>query len=91
MSLERRIRDKLAAGLSPSRLDVINDSHAHSGHAGDNGTGQTHFTVHVAADRFRGLGRLERHRIVNALLIEEFRDGVHALSIRASTPEEAAG
>jgi BolA family transcriptional regulator, general stress-responsive regulator len=89
MSLEQRIRDKLSGGLSPLRLDVINESHLHAGHAGDDGTGQTHFALRIVSDMFAGQSRVGRHRMINDVLAAEFRDGVHALSIKALTPDEA--
>jgi BolA protein len=87
-TLEQRIRERLMIGLEPVRLDIINESHLHAGHAGDNGTGQTHFRVLAISEQFRGLSRVERHRLVNDLLAAEFRDGVHALALAARTPEE---
>lgn len=89
MTLEHRIRERLQSGLSPSRLEVVNDSHHHQGHAGDDGTGQTHFSVLVVADAFTGKSRVARHRLVNDLLTAEFEAGVHALSIKALAPDEA--
>lgn len=89
MSLETRIREKLQARFVPERLEVINDSHRHAGHAGDNGTGESHFTVGIVAAAFTGRSRIERHRLVNDTLAEELRDGVHALAIKAYAPGEA--
>lgn len=89
MTLEQRIREKLMVTLEPIRLDVLNESHMHAGHAGDNGTGQTHFRVLVVSDAFRGLSRIARHRLVNDTLADEIRDGVHALAIKAAAPGEA--
>lgn len=88
MTLERRIREKLMMGLEPIRLDVVNESHLHAGHAGDDGTGQTHFRVLVVAQAFHGLSRIARHRLVNDTLADELRDGVHALAIKAAAPGE---
>jgi BolA protein len=88
MSLETRIRQKLMVGLSPTRLDVINESHMHAGHAGSPGSGESHFRVLVVSPAFEGRSRVDRHRAVNALLEEEFRDGVHALAVNAKAPGE---
>lgn len=83
--LERRLR----AGLSPARLAVINDSAKHRGHMGDDGSGESHFTVEVEADAFAGLSRLARQRLVNDAIGDLVRDGtIHALAIRASVPGE---
>ena len=89
MTLEQRIREKLMVTLEPIRLDVLNESHLHAGHAGDNGTGQTHFRVLVVSKAFDGLSRIARHRLVNDALADEIRDGVHALAIKAAAPGEA--
>ena len=89
MTLEQRIREKLMVTLEPIRLEVLNESHMHAGHAGDNGTGQTHFRVLVVAEAFRGLSRVARHRLVNEAVADEIRDGVHALAIKAAAPGEA--
>lgn len=88
MSLERRIREKLMIAFEPIRLDVINESHHHAGHASSPGTGQSHFRVEIVAPAFAGKSRVERHRLVNAALAAELRDGVHALAIRAAAPGE---
>lgn len=82
--IEKRLRDALA----PSHLAVINDSAKHRGHAGDDGSGESHFTVEIEAPRFAGMNRLERQRAVNAALGELMRDRVHALAIRATAPGE---
>jgi BolA protein len=89
MSLETRIWQKLMVGLQPVRLDVINESHMHAGHAGSPGTGESHFRVLVVSPAFAGKSRIDRHRAVNALLGDEFRDGIHALAIQAYAPGEA--
>lgn len=90
MSIERRIREKLTAGLQPAELEVRNESHLHAGHAGSPGTGESHFCVRVVAEQFAGQSRVARHRAVNQLLADEFRDGLHALSVEARAPGEAA-
>lgn len=82
------IRDKLARGLEPERLDVVDDSHKHAGHAGAREGGESHFTVTVVSAAFQGLGRVERQRRVNSLLAEELAGPVHALSVKALAPGE---
>ena len=83
------IHRKLTAALAPDRLEVIDDSDKHAGHAGHREWGETHFTVHITAAAFAGQGRVERQRAVYAALEEEIRpDGVHALSIQAKAPGE---
>lgn len=82
------IEKRLRAALAPVRLAVINDSARHHGHAGDDGSGESHFTVEIEAEAFAGLSRLERQRAVNAALGDLMRDRVHALAIRAKAPGE---
>jgi BolA protein len=87
------IREKLTIGLSPERLEVEDDSGRHAGHHHEGGMdgragGESHFNLTVVAAAFAGQGRLQRQRAVNALLREELAGPVHALSIRALTPEE---
>ena len=88
MSLQSRMREKLMISLNPTRLDVVNESHLHAGHASSPGTGESHFRVLVVSTDFEGKSRVERHRIVNELLKDELRDGVHALAIKALAPGE---
>ena len=82
------IRQRLERALAPSRLEVINDSAKHHGHAGDDGSGESHFTVEIEALAFAGLNRLERQRAVNAALGEMMKGRIHALAIRARAPGE---
>ncbi|MFO1147041.1 MAG: BolA family protein [Alsobacter sp.] len=88
MSVKDSIEAKLTAALSPTRLSVLDDSEKHHGHGGWREGGETHFSVEVVSEAFRGKGRVERHRIVNALLAEELAGRVHALAISAKAPGE---
>lgn len=81
----------LTAAFAPTRLAVINDSATHHGHAGDDGSGESHFTVEIEAEAFAGLSRLERQRLVNRALGDIPGQRVHALAIRAKAPQEAQG
>jgi len=90
MSLQSRMREKLTLSLHPTQLDVVNESHLHAGHGGSPGTGESHFRLLIVSGDFQGKSRVERHRIVNELLREELRDGVHALAIKALAPGEPA-
>jgi BolA protein len=85
-SLQAELTQALTAGLEPTRLDVVDDSAAHAGHAGA-GSG-AHFNVRVDSARFAGLGRVARHRLVYDCLRPWMAQGVHALAIDARTPEE---
>jgi BolA protein len=82
------IANRLTDQLAPSHLEVINDSHRHAGHMGDNGTGESHFTVIVESDRFVGLNRIQRQRLVNHALADLLSSRIHALAIRARAPGE---
>jgi stress-induced morphogen len=88
MSVEDRIREKLILAFAPSAVEVVNDSHRHAGHAGSPGTGESHFTVQVVSAAFASKSRLERHRMINAVLADELKGKVHALAISALAPEE---
>lgn len=80
-----RLRDALA----PTRLEVTNDSHLHAGHMGDDGTGETHFTVVVQSQHFVGLNRVQQQRLVNQALADLLNSRIHALAIRANAPGNA--
>lgn len=88
--LAQEIRTLLTAALAPSRLEVINDSHHHAGHAGHDAGGESHFTVVIEAEAFAGLNRLARQRLVNRALGDIPGQRVHALAVRALAPGEAA-
>jgi BolA protein len=78
IQLDQRLRER----LSPTRLDVLDESHQHNGHAGANGTGfGTHFRVKVASPMFTGISRVARHRLVYDALQDFIDQGLHALAI----------
>ncbi|HEX8482440.1 MAG TPA: BolA family protein [Allosphingosinicella sp.] len=83
------IEQRLRAALAPTRLAVINDSGRHRGHSGDDGSGESHFTVEIESPAFEGMSRLQRQRAVNAALAELLEARVHALAIKARAPGEA--
>jgi BolA family transcriptional regulator, general stress-responsive regulator len=78
----------LIATFSPTRLAVINDSASHSGHSGDDGSGESHFTIEIEADAFVGVSRVLRQRMVNKALGDIPGQRVHALAIKASAVGE---
>ena len=80
--MEARLREQLA----PDRLDVIDESHLHAGHAGARPGGETHYRLDIVASAFAGKSRVERHRVVNALMEEAFTRGLQALAVRARSP-----
>ena len=86
--LATEIKRLLTAAFTPARLAVINDSARHHGHAGDDGSGESHFTVEIESAAFAGVSRLERQRMVNRALGDIPGTRVHALAIRASAPGE---
>jgi BolA protein len=88
MARADRINAKLTAELRPLALTVVDESHLHAGHAGWREGGETHYRINIVSDAFAGKTRLERHRLVNALLQNEFTTGLHALSIAAKAPDE---
>lgn len=76
------LRQRLSELLAPTRLEVIDESAAHMGHAGSDGTGAgTHFRVRIASPRFDGLSKVARHRLVYDALRDFLDRGLHALAI----------
>jgi BolA protein len=86
-SVTNRVETALRTALSPSELEVHDDSHKHHGHAGAIPGKTTHLRIHVVAEALRGLSRVERHRRINALLSGEIALGLHALQIDARAPD----
>lgn len=90
------IRRKLEAAFAPERLELTDDSWKHAGHHHEGGVdgrdgGESHFTLTVVSAAFDGQTRVARQRAVTAALKDELAGPVHALSIQAMTPAEAAG
>ena len=86
--LAREIETLVQHAFLPTRLEIINDSARHRGHAGDDGSGESHFTVVIESAAFTGKNRLERQRMVNRALGDIPGQRVHALAIRAFAPGE---
>ena len=82
------IAARLTAALAPTQLEVSNDSAQHRGHLGDDGTGESHFTVTIESPAFIGASRVERQRLVNRALADLLAERIHALAIRARAPGE---
>lgn len=82
------IKRLLTEALAPTHLAVINDSASHAGHMGDDGTGESHFTVEIESAAFAGQSRLSRQRMVNRALGDLPGQRVHALAIKARAPGE---
>ncbi len=82
------MRQLLTAAFTPTALDVVNDSASHSGHSGDDGSGESHFTILIESEKFAGVSRLQRQRLVNAALGDIPGNRVHAVAIKARAPGE---
>ena len=89
MSAETRMREKLMIALEPTRLDIVNESELHAGHRSSPGTGQSHFRVLVVSPKFTGISRVARHRMVNDVIADELKGGIHALALSTYAPGEA--
>jgi BolA protein len=85
----RRIQAAIAAAWPDARIDLVDDSARHAGHAGAAPGGETHYRLGVVSTAFAGQSRLARSRAVHALLAAEFAGGLHALNLRLETPDEA--
>jgi BolA protein len=81
---------RLTSALSPTRIELIDDSEQHRGHGGYNPDGESHFRLRIESAAFAGKSRVERQRLIYAALGDLMRERVHALSIRASAPDEDA-
>jgi BolA protein len=83
----KQIEAKLRAALRPESLDLIDDSHKHAGHAGARG-GAGHFDLTIVSEKFSGVNTVGRHRLIYEALAEMMLGEIHALSIKAFSPEE---
>lgn len=90
MTMADTIRRKLTEAFKPIRLEVVDDSHHHAGHAGARPGGETHFNVAVVSEAFAGKGRVERQRMVFKVLEAELAGQIHALALVTRTPAEDA-
>ncbi len=89
MTRIEKIRSALQLALQPQHIEIEDDSHLHAGHAGA-ASGRGHFTVRVVAEAFAGKSLVARHRMVYAAVDALMQTDIHALSIRAVTPQEHA-
>ena len=89
MTRKDRIAAALTEALRPIRLDIVDESDRHAGHAGARPGGETHYRINIVSPAFVGKSRVERHRMINAELAAEFASGLHALAIAAAAPDEA--
>jgi BolA protein len=84
-----RLHAALTAAFTPVQLEIVDDSAQHAGHAGASGAGETHYTITMVSPAFTGQSRVARSRAVHALLDQEFKAGLHALSLKLRSPTEA--
>lgn len=89
MRIQTAIESKLRGALQPLHLEVVNESHLHSVPPGS----ESHFKVIIVSEQFTGLSLIEQQRLVNQVLADELRGGVHALAMKTLTPQkwQAAG
>lgn len=80
--MKDRIIKNLTQNLQPEFLEVKNNSYLHQGHAGDNGTNETHFEVIIESDQLKEISKIQAHRKINQLMKSEFEKGLHALEIK---------
>lgn len=88
MTVAEIIRERLEAAISPLELEIVDESHLHSGHAGARPEGETHFRVTAVSDKFAGASRVERQRLVYGVLSDLIDGPIHALSLKLSAPDE---
>ena len=81
MGLDNEIMDRLVKELAPTHLEVINESHMHAGHAGDDGSGESHWRVKIKSDAFSDMSRLQRHRAVHTAIGADLMGRIHALAL----------
>lgn len=80
MPVADEIRVRLTAAFAPETLEIANDSHRHAGHAGDDGSGESHFRVMIRAGAFAPMTRVQRHRAVH-LALGDLTTRIHALAL----------
>lgn len=88
MLTKTQIEDILIRNFNPIRLVVSDDSHQHAGHNPQAVFGNTHYSVEIVSAEFSGKKPVERHRLVYAALSEGLKTHIHAIAIRAMSPEE---
>ena len=93
--IEKSIREKVEKTFAPLHFEIVNDSESHRHHHGHQQhmkrhpvVGETHFQLLIVSEKFVGLSRIDRQRLVNDLLRQEFTAGLHALSLRLLAPAE---
>lgn len=90
MTRAATIERRLKGAFRPERLEIVDESGCHAGHAGARPEGETHFRVEIVSAAFAGVSRIDRQRLVHAALADEFAAGLHALSLTTRAPDEDA-
>lgn len=80
MNVKQEMEAALQAAFAPSALEVVNESHKHAGHAGDDGSGESHFAVRIRTQAFEGMNRVAQHRAVHKAL-GNIVPRIHALAL----------
>lgn len=84
MGIEQEIYDRLKQSFAPDHLEVINESHLHAGHAGHDGSGESHWRIRIRSDSFSSMNRVARHRAVHHALADDIMSRIHALALEIS-------
>ena len=87
-SVSDYLEEKLTEAFSPVSLEVINESHLHKGHAGDDSSGESHMRIKIVAEAFNSMSRIERHRAINAIVQPMIDEGLHACAIEVKAVGE---
>ena len=85
--IEKNILRKLEKELNPELIEIKDESHLHANHNPSAKEGGTHFKIKIVSKKFKGKSRIERHRIVNDILVNEFKKGLHTLTLSLSDVE----
>ncbi|MDO9640969.1 MAG: BolA family protein [Pseudotabrizicola sp.] len=80
MTVKTEMEQRLIAAFAPQQIEIVNESHMHAGHAGDDGTGESHFRILLRADSLAAMGRVARHRAVHAAL-GDLNTRVHSIAL----------
>jgi BolA protein len=87
--MEHQLRKMLTDALSPAYLEIINESSLHRGHAGDDGSGHTHYRLRISAHSLAGRSRVDQHRLINTAVAPLFEQGLHALAIEVLSTDSS--
>lgn len=88
MILVATIEQKLRDAFSPVQLIIKDESHLHAGHNAAAKKGETHFRITIVSSAFEGVSRVKRHQLVYKVLQQEMEGPIHALALKALTPQE---